>query len=170
MKEGLTPLFAVINSLKIGDEMKKILIGCFFAVCLAGTAAAQGGLVNVKSNHSVLVTTNRLESALKEKGIIVFARIDHAAGAQKVGKELKPTMLLIFGNPAMGTPMIQRSRTAGIDLPLKTLIWEDRTGQVWLTYNSPDYIARRHGLAELDDLTQKMGQALSTFSAAATLP
>jgi len=150
--------------------MKKVLIAFVLLLGIAGTTSAQEGLVNIKSSHTVLVTANRFEGALKEKGIIVFSRIDHAAGAQQIGKELKPTLLLIFGNPAMGTPMIQRSRTAGIDLPLKALIWEDRTGQVWLTYNSPDYIAQRHGLIEMNNLVQKMGQVLSNFSAAATLP
>jgi uncharacterized protein (DUF302 family) len=107
---------------------------------------------------------------LKEKGVTVFARIDHAAGAQRIGKDLKPTLLIIFGNPAMGTPLIQRSRSIGIDLPLKALIWEDRAGQVWFSYNAPDYLARRHGITEMDTLVQKMETAVSNFAAAATLP
>lgn len=150
--------------------MKKIISIFLLSLCFCGPAAAQQGLVSLKSNHDVLVTANRLESALKEKGITIFARIDHAAGARKIGKELQPTLLLIFGSPAMGTPLIQGSRTAGIDLPLKALIWEDREGQVWLTYNDPNYLVRRHGITEMKDLVRKMEEAQSNFGATATLP
>jgi uncharacterized protein (DUF302 family) len=150
--------------------MKKTILILLVTIFTAGTAAAQGGLVSVKSNHDVVTTANRLESALKEKNVNVFARIDHAAGAQRVGQELKPTLLIIFGNPAMGTPLIQRSRSMGIDLPLKALIWEDNAGQVWFTYNAPDYLARRHGITEMGEAIQKMEQALSNFAQAATLP
>jgi uncharacterized protein (DUF302 family) len=150
--------------------MKKIILMLVLTAFMAGPAAAQGGLVSIKSSHGVVTTANRLESALKEKGITVFARIDHAAGAQRVGQTMKPTLLIIFGNPAMGTPLIQRSRSIGIDLPLKALIWEDRAGQVWFTYNAPDYLVHRHGITEMGEAVQKMEQALSNFAMAATLP
>ena len=150
--------------------MKKTILIVLLTIFLAGQAAAQDGLVSVKSNHDVATTANRLESALKEKGVTVFVRIDHAAGAQRVGQTLKPTLLIIFGNPAMGTPLIQRSRSIGIDLPLKALIWEDNAGQVWFTYNAPEYLARRHGITEMGEVIQKMEQALSNFAQAATLP
>lgn len=146
------------------------MLTLLLVLCMVGPVAAQGGLVSMKSNHDVMVTANRLESALKEKGITIFARIDHAAGARKIRKELKPTLLIIFGTPAMGTPLIQNSRTMGIDLPLKALIWEDRAGQVWLTYNAPRYLTQRHGITEMADLVKKMEEALSNFGAAATLP
>ena len=150
--------------------MRKTIMALLLTMCMVGAAAADVGMVRVKSSHDAATTADRLESALKEKGIIVFARIDHAAGAQKIGQSLKPTVLIIFGNPAMGTPLIQRSRTIGIDLPLKALIWEDSAGDVWLTYNDPGYLARRHGITEMDDLTQKMGLALANFANAATMP
>ncbi len=150
--------------------MKKTILVFMLTVCIAGPVAAQGGLVSVKSSHNVLTTANRLESALQEKGITVFARIDHAAGAQQIGQALKPTLLIIFGSPAMGTPLIQRSRSIGLDLPLKALIWEDSAGQVWFTYNTPDYLTRRHGITEMGATIQKMEQALSNFAMAATLP
>lgn len=150
--------------------MSKIIPALMLTLLLAGTAAAQGGLVSVKSSHDVVTTANRLESVLKEKGLTIFARIDHAAGAASVGQTLKPTLLIIFGNPAMGTPLIERSRTMGIDLPLKALIWEDRAGQVWFSYNAPDYLARRHGITEMGDVILKMQEALSNFAMAATLP
>jgi uncharacterized protein (DUF302 family) len=156
---------------KGGFFMKKMLLSTLcMAALITGPAFAEGGLVSVKSSHDVVTTANRLESALKEKGVTVFARIDHAAGAQRVEKTLKPTLLIIFGNPAMGTPLIQRSRSIGIDLPLKALIWEDKAGQVWFTYNAPDYLARRHGITEMGELIQKMEKVLSNFSMAATQP
>ena len=150
--------------------MKKSILVLLLTVLMAGPAAAQGGLVSVKSSHDVDVTANRLESALKEKGVTVFARIDHAAGAQQIGQSLKPTLLIIFGNPAMGTPLIQRSRSIGIDLPLKALIWEDRAGQVWFSYNAPEYLANRHGITEMGELVQKMETVLSSFALTATQP
>lgn len=150
--------------------MKTVILAIMIGLLSAGTAAAQGGLVSVKSNFDVEATANRLERALREKGVTLFARIDHAEGARSIGQTLKPTLLIIFGNPAMGTPLIQRSRSMGIDLPLKALIWEDQAGQVWFSYNAPDYLARRHGLTEVDDLINNMQQALSDFASAATQP
>jgi uncharacterized protein (DUF302 family) len=150
--------------------MQRIVLVLLISLGLTATAAAQGGLVSVKSNYDVAATGNRLERVLKEKGVTVFARIDHAEGARAIGQTLDPTLLIIFGNPAMGTPLMQRSRSIGIDLPLKALIWKDRAGQVWLSYNEPDYLARRHGLTEMNDVLQKMQQALSNFAAAATQP
>lgn len=150
--------------------MKQTILITMLSLIFCGTAAAQGGLVSVKSNFDTAATANRLERVLKEKGVTVFARIDHAEGARSIDQTLKPTLLIIFGNPALGTPLIQRSRSMGIDLPLKALIWEDQTGQVWLTYNAPDYLARRHGLTETDDGIGKMQQALTNFTKAATQP
>ena len=150
--------------------MQRVILVLLISLGLTATAAAQGGLVSIKSNYDVAATANRLERVLTEKGVTVFARIDHAEGARSIGQTLKPTLLIIFGNPAMGTPLMQRSRSMGIDLPLKALIWEDRAGQVWLTYNEPDYLARRHGLTEMKDVMQKMQQALSNFATAATQP
>jgi uncharacterized protein (DUF302 family) len=109
-------------------------------------AHAADGLVALKSPHSAPETMNRLEATVKERGLNVFARIDHAAGAMKVGKALRPTELLIFGNPQGGTPLMECAQTAGIDLPLKALVWQDETGQVWLGYNDPAFLAQRHGV------------------------
>ena len=105
---------------------------------------AEDGLVSVASQHSVKDTLDRLEADLKAKGITVFARIDHAAGAASVAMSLRPTELLIFGNPKAGTPLMQSNQTIGIDLPLKILGWEDAGGKVWITYNDPAWLARRH--------------------------
>ncbi|MFP4161647.1 MAG: DUF302 domain-containing protein [Ectothiorhodospira sp.] len=91
---------------------------------------------------------NRLESVVEERGLKVFARIDHAAGASRVGKSLPPTEVLIFGNPQGGTPFMECAQSVGIDLPLKALVWEDASSQVWLGYNDPAFLARRHGVPD----------------------
>jgi uncharacterized protein (DUF302 family) len=104
------------------------------------------GLVTLASQHSVKDTLDRLEADLKAKGVTVFARIDHAAGAASVGMPLRPTELLIFGSPKGGTPLMQATQTIGIDLPVKILGWQDADGKVWITYNDPIWLARRHGL------------------------
>ena len=110
-------------------------------------ASAAEGLVVVKSPHSAKDTMNRLEETVKQRGLTIFARIDHAAGAAKIGKMLRPTELLIFGNPQGGTPFMECAQTVGIDLPLKALVWEDEASQVWLGYNDPAFLAQRHGVA-----------------------
>ena len=112
---------------------------------LAGLASAADGLVAVKSPYAAKDTMARLEDAVKQRGLNVFARIDHAAGAAKIGKTLRPTELLIFGNPQGGTPFMECEQTVGIDLPLKALVWEDASAQVWVGYNDPAYLAQRHG-------------------------
>lgn len=115
-------------------------------MCVAATAFAADGLISVKSPYPVGQTLDRLESGTEQRGLKVFARIDHAAGAASVGKSLRPTELLIFGNPRGGTPFMECAQSAGIDLPLKALAWQDEQGQVWLGYNDPAYLARRHGI------------------------
>ncbi len=107
---------------------------------------SEDGLVSVASKYSVKESLDRLEAELKAKTITVFARIDHAAGAASVAMPLRPTEVLIFGNPKAGTPLMQSRRTMGIDLPLKVLAWQDSDGKVWLTYNDPGWLARRHRL------------------------
>ena len=107
--------------------------------------AAQG-LTTIKSSHGPQETMNRLEAAVKAKGMTVFARIDHAAGASAVGLSLQPTEVLIFGNARGGTPLMQSVQTIGIDLPLKALVWQDASGDTWLSYNDPAWLAQRHGL------------------------
>ena len=107
---------------------------------------SEDGLVTIASGFSVKHTIDRLEANLKAKDITVFARIDHATGAASVAMPLRPTELLIFGNPKAGTPLMQSNQTMGIDLPLKVLSWQDAGGKVWLTYNDPSWLARRHRL------------------------
>jgi uncharacterized protein (DUF302 family) len=109
------------------------------------------GLVSVASKYPVKDTLDRLEAELKAKGITLFARIDHAAGAATVAMPLRPTEVLIFGNPKGGTPLMQSNQTIGIDLPLKVLGWQDADGKVWLTYNDVSWLARRHHLGPSTD-------------------
>jgi uncharacterized protein (DUF302 family) len=122
---------------------------CFLAlIFLSFPALAADGLIALKSPHAAKATMDRLQAALKDKGLTIFARIDHAAGAAKIAKQLRATELLIFGNPQGGTPFMECSQTVGIDLPLKALVWQDESGQVWLGYNDPAYLAQRHGVAQ----------------------
>jgi uncharacterized protein (DUF302 family) len=109
-----------------------------------------GGIVDVPSRYSVPETLARLQSILKEKGVKVFALIDHSGEAEKAGLAMRPTQLLIFGSPKGGTPLMVAAPRLAIDLPLKALAWQDEQGQVWLSYNSPEYLRERHGFpAEL---------------------
>lgn len=109
---------------------------------------ADDGLITVASDAAVGETIDRLVETVTAAGMGVFARIDHAAGAVEVGMALRPTQLVLFGHPRGGTPLMQDAQTAGIDLPLKALAWEDEHGAVWLTTNDPEWLARRHGLGD----------------------
>ncbi len=149
--------------------MRKLTLSFLLILSITSIVLANNGLVTIKSTRTVEATADRLESILKKKGMTVFIRINHTEGARKVGKKLRPTELVIFGNPKVGTPLMQCSQTAGIDLPQKALIWEDGTGQVWLSYNSPDYVAKRHHIEGCDKVLKKVGNALRNFSKAATM-
>src|ERR1700692_1028843 len=111
-------------------------------------AAANNGIINKPSKRSVERTVEALTNILKSKGIAVFALIDHSGEAEKVGLKMRPTKLLIFGNPKAGTPLMLASPSIAIDLPLKLLVWEDGQGKVWVSYNSPEYLRERHGLPQ----------------------
>lgn len=132
-------------------------------------ASAADGLITVASPHTALVTMDRLETIVKDRGLTVFARIDHSAGAERIGASLRPTELLIFGNPKGGTPLMKCAQSAGIDLPLKALVWEDADGQVWLGYNDPEWLAQRHGVPECP-VASNLAGALSGMAADATTP
>ena len=114
----------------------------------ATLAVAADGLIAVKSPHNPTETMKRLEDAVKARGLTVFARVDHAGGAAKIGKTLRPTELLIFGNPQGGTPFMECAQSVGIDLPLKALVWQDEQAQTWIGYNDPAWIAQRHGVPQ----------------------
>jgi uncharacterized protein (DUF302 family) len=129
---------------------------------------AEDGLVSIESKFSVKESLDRLQANLKAKEITIFARIDHAAGAASVGMPLRPTELMVFGNPKVGTPLMQSNQTIGIDLPLKVLAWQDADGKVWLTYNETSWLARRHHLATAADASvNALGTALVSLAKAA---
>jgi uncharacterized protein (DUF302 family) len=107
---------------------------------------SENGVITIRSNNSVAQTITRLITAVTAKGMTIFAVVDHGDGAAIAGMSLRPTQLVLFGNPKGGTPLMQENQTAGIDLPLKALAWEDADGKVWLSYNDPAWIAQRHGL------------------------
>ena len=108
---------------------------------------ADSGIVRMLSRHTVATTADRLEALLKDRGVIVFARIDFGADASRAGLTMRPEQLLVFGSPKAGTPLMVFQPTVGLDLPLKALIWEDAQGKTWLAYNDPAYIVRRHQLS-----------------------
>jgi uncharacterized protein (DUF302 family) len=108
------------------------------------------GIVSQRSSHTVDETVERVRDLLRAKGVMLFALVDHSGEAEKAGLKMRPTKLLIFGNPAAGTPVMLAAPSIAIDLPLKILVWEDGTGAVWLSWNSPEYLQQRHGVpAEL---------------------
>jgi uncharacterized protein (DUF302 family) len=112
------------------------------------------GMVHLRSKQSVSETLKKLEVSLQSKGLEIFCRVDHSGAAEKVGLTMKPTQLLIFGSPKAGTPVMVASPTLAIDLPLKALVWEDAEGQVWVSYNSPEYLQARHHIP--DDLVKNI--------------
>jgi uncharacterized protein (DUF302 family) len=149
--------------------MFKYILG-FVMLALVLPASADNGLVKIKSAHDVPTTADKLVKALKGKGMTVFDVIDHSKGAAGVGIELPPTTLVIFGNPKVGTPLMKCSRTAAIDLPQKMLIWSDASGQTWLAYNDPVYMAKRHDVKGCEESIKKVTGALGKFSGVATAP
>jgi uncharacterized protein (DUF302 family) len=129
------------------------------------TPDSSDGIVNRASHHSVDRTVENLKGLLSAKGIQLFALVDHSGEAKRAGLEMRPTKLLIFGNPKAGTPLMVASPSIAIDLPLKILVWEDHDGKVWASYNSPEYLRTRHGLPQ--ELVPSLA-AVETLAAAAS--
>jgi len=141
------------------NVLHKLLKGLLYTSVAAASlsvvsAHAGGNVVTKPSQYSVPETIDRIEKAITAKGMKIFARIDHAGEAKNVGLDMRPTELLIFGNPKGGTALMVARPTAAIDLPMKALAWEDKAGNVWLTYNSPELLSERHGMPA--DLTSKL--------------
>ena len=129
------------------------------------TQGTNQGLTDIPSHHSVEQTVEKLKNILQSKGVTLFALIDHSGEAEKAGMKMRPTKLLIFGSPKAGTPLMLASPSVAIDLPLKILIWEDASGKVWVTYNSPEFLRERHGLPQ--DLMQNVSVIEALASKAA---
>ena len=157
------------------QETRFLTRGKFFALTAliwlwGAQAMAADGLTTIPSSYGTKDTMDRLEAEIKARGMTVFARVDHAAGAAEVALSLRPTELLIFGNARGGTPLMQSNQTVGIDLPLKALVWQDASGKTWLSYNDPSWLAKRHGLGpEVDPAVNAMAAALSAVARKATL-
>lgn len=147
----------------LGTILATLLLG------LAPLAQAGDGFVAVKSPLSAADTMTKLEQTVLSKGLKVFARIDHAAGAKSIDKTLRPTEVIIFGNPKGGTPLMECQQTLGIELPLKALVWQDAGGQVWLGYNDPVAMAARHEAANCP-VAGNLRKALEGISAAVVGP
>jgi uncharacterized protein (DUF302 family) len=146
-----------------------VLTACIY---LSGVQAmAADGLTTLRSGFGPRETMDRLEAEVKAKGMTVFARIDHAAGAAGVGLSMRPIEVVIFGNAKAGTPLMQSAATMAIDLPLKALIWQDAAGTTWLAYNDPSWLAKRHGLGhDFDAPVSAMAAALAAVAKAAIAP
>lgn len=149
--------------------MKKRLLIFALTAVVSTSAMAQhvDGLVTMKSKYSVTVTLNRLSNILKKHGITVALRWNHSAKAEKLGIPMRPTQLLVFGNPKLGSYLMTSQQTAAIDMPLKAIAWKDAKGQVWLAYNDPAYIARRHHITNRSEVVKKISHALSMMTAKA---
>ncbi len=131
-------------------------------------ATAGSGMVSIQSAYDVTTTADRLEAAIDKNGMTVFTRINHAEGAMNVGMQLRPTELIIFGNPKVGTPLMQCSHSAAMDLPQKALVWQDAKGQVWFSYNDPVWLVGRHNITGCNDLLKQVSGTLMNFATAAT--
>ena len=130
-------------------------------------AHAQENMMAIKSPYSVDKTLDRFETAAKAKGLTIFTRIEHSKNIAGVGMKIRPTSLLIFGNPKIGAKIMGKNQTAGIDLPMKAIAWEDENKQVWLAYNRPYTVMQRHHISDLQELTVKMATTLKSLAAIA---
>lgn len=147
--------------------MKKLFLAVLLILFSFGASAASKGVITMRSANDVKTTIKQFKKALKEKKMTIFKVIDHAKGAKGVGLELRPTTTVIFGNPKVGTKFMQCSQAAAIDFPMKMLIREDSRGRVWVSYNDPNYLARRHGVKGCYKVRKKMAGAQRMFAKAA---
>jgi len=147
--------------------MKKSSITFLLILFTVLPLMAAEGLINVQSDFNVKETTERLENILNEKDMTIFNQINHSDAAQKVGVELRETRLIIFGNPKVGSPLMQCQQSVAIDLPQKAIIWEDDKSKVWISYNDPRYLGERHNIIGCDEVISKVEKALSGITKAA---
>ena len=147
--------------------MKKPSITFLLILLTVLPLMAAEGLINVQSDFNVKETTDRLENILNEKGMTIFNQINHSDAAQKVGVELRKTRLIIFGNPKVGSPLMQCQQSIAIDLPQKAIIWEDDKSKVWISYNDPRFLGKRHNIIGCDEVITKVEKALSGITKAA---
>ena len=144
------------------------IVAAALLLSLSATSALAEQLVTLESKFGVKETLDRLTVELDKRGIKVAARVDHAAGAKAVGMELPPTEVLMFGNPKLGTPLMQSAPAIGIDLPMKVLAWQDKAGKVWIGYTAPEALKARHGIADRDEVFKAMAAALDGLARSAS--
>lgn len=143
----------------------KTLVAAVSAACVFASAQALAtDLVTKPSPNSVTVTVDRLVAAVEGAGATVFARVDHAAGAASVGMELRPTQMLMFGNPKLGTPALQADQAAGLDLPLRVVVYQDQAGQVYIAYHAPAQLAEDHNVPADAPVLKNMSGALNNLT------
>jgi uncharacterized protein (DUF302 family) len=146
------------------------MTGAALTIILLSAAPAAAEMVRRESPHPAQTTMDRLEAAIKERGLRVFARINHAAGAKQEGQDLRPTILIIFGSPAVGTPLIQAEQTMGLSLPMRALVWQDAVGKVWVGYDAPAGVVAERGLPKDHPVAVRITGALGALAEAATKP
>ncbi len=151
---------------------KSIFLATILALAVAWQPAIahDTALITKKSSFGVAETLDRLEALFSERGIVVAARVDHAAAAKSVDMDIPPNEVLIFGNPKLGSPIIQSGPTIGVDLPLRVLAWEDADGQVWVAYTDPASLRARHAITDRDPNFAQMTKVLDGLTNAATTP
>ena len=148
--------------------MKTLILTILAVLIMSVPAYAVEGMIDVKSSFGVKETGDRLENVLKEKGMTVFNRIKHSDAAKNVGVELRETELIIFGNPKVGSPLMKCEQSVAIDLPQKALIWKDGEGNVWISYNNPRYLEKRHTISNCEEVISKIEKALAGITKAAS--
>ena len=148
--------------------MKKFILTVLWILFIAIPVEAADGVVNVPSAFNVEETADRMENILNEKGMTIFRRIKHSESANKVGIELRETELIIFGNPKVGSPLMKCQQSVAIDLPQKALIWEDDKAKVWISYNDPKYLKKRHNISGCEEVISKIEKALAGITKSAS--
>lgn len=141
--------------------MKKIFYTVLCLLCIATSTEAANGLISVKSYLTVKQTADKMEGILKEKGMTIFNRIKHSKAANKLGHKLRETELIIFGNPKVGSLLMKCQQSIGIDLPQKALIWQDEKFNVWVSYNNPKYLEKRHEISGCSNVIAKIEKVLA---------
>lgn len=148
--------------------IKKYVLSLVMLTCFSPWVSAGSGVVSTQSKFSVSQTADRFEQLAKQKGLTIFARIDHADNASKVNLSLRASQVILFGNAKVGTPLMQCAGQVAIDLPQKASFWQDEDGKVWLSYNDPDYLKLRHKISGCDALIGKITNVLQTLTKAAS--
>ena len=148
--------------------MKKIIFTALSILFFAIPVEAADGMVNVPSTFNVEETADRMESILKEKGMTIFNRIKHSEDAGKVGIELRDTELIIFGNPKVGSPLMKCQQSVAIDLPQKAIIWKDDKAKIWISYNNPRYLEKRHDITDCEEVISEIEKALAGIAKSAS--